>query len=225
MGKIWKWCLLNDLSGKLETGWQQVKGSWYYLYSNGVMASNEWIQYKGQWYYLKKDGDMATNCVIGNWAINKDGVATKQINTNSDLFEFIKRFEGCQLKAYICPAGVKTIGIGCTNPYWVSHGQITMDEAKQAFNQDIKKFETAVDKLINGLNLNKYQRDALISFAFNCGEAALSGSTLLKDIKAGNNNKIEQDFLMWTKGGGKTLPGLVTRRKAEAKLYLEGKYI
>ena len=90
MGKIWKWCLLNDLSGKLETGWQQVKGSWYYLYSNGVMASNEWIQYKGQWYYLKKDGDMATNCVVGNWAINEDGVATKQINTNSDLFEFTK---------------------------------------------------------------------------------------------------------------------------------------
>lgn len=226
MAEIWKWCLVDD-NGNLVTGWKQLKGVWYYLYSNGVMASSEWVKYKNEWYYLNKNGSMATNTVIGNWKIDARGVATEIVNNNSDLFEFIKRFEGCYLKRYICPAGVPTIGIGCTNPKWVNKWTITMDQAKQAFNEDIQKFEAGVDGLANKNNvkLNKTQRDALISFSFNCGLASLKNSLLWKDICAGNTSRIESDFMMWVKGGGQTLPGLVTRRRAEAKLFLTGKYI
>ena len=68
--------------------------------------------------------------------------------------------------------------------------------------------------------INQCQFDALVSFAYNCGSGALKGSTLLKRV---NNNPadltIVDAFLMWTKADGKTLAGLVSRRKAEAKLY------
>lgn len=222
MSKVWKWCLLDTDKKQLCTGWVQLNGKWYFLYDNGVMASAEWLQYRNNWYYLNKDGDMAINTTIGNWNINAEGIATKQVNTNSQLFEFIKKFEGCYTKAYRCPAGILTIGIGCTNSKWTSKGTITLEECKQAFNEDIKRFEKGIDDL--GLNLKSYERDALISFAFNCGIGALQTSTLLKDIKANRRANITSDFLMWNKANGKVLQGLTNRRMAEANLFLYGKY-
>lgn len=225
MSKQWKWCLLDTDKKQLCTGWIQLNNKWYFMYENGIMASAEWVRYKNKWYYLNKDGDMAVNTVIGNWKIGTDGVATEQVNTNSQLFEFIKKFEGCYTKAYYCPSGVLTIGIGCTNTKWTAKGTITIEQCKEAFNEDIKTFENGVDSL--GLSLKSYERDALISFAFNVGLGSLKSSTLIRIIKEGNRNTtdITNAFGMWVKGsGGKTLPGLVTRRQAEAKLFLTGSY-
>ena len=39
------------------TGWQKVGDNWYYLYDDGVMASDTWV---GN-YYLKSDGTMAVS--------------------------------------------------------------------------------------------------------------------------------------------------------------------
>ena len=72
--------------------------------------------------------------------------------------------------------------------------------------------------------LNQAQFDALVSFAFNLGAGALETSTLLKKLNAGKYAAVPQEFEKWVKAGGKTLPGLVRRRTAEAQLFEKGVY-
>ena len=64
------------------------------------------------------------------------------------------------------------------------------------------------------------QYDAMISFTFNLGPGNLRSSTLLKKLNAGDRAGAADEFLKWTKAGGKTLPGLVKRREAERALFL-----
>lgn len=73
------------------------------------------------------------------------------------------------------------------------------------------------------VELTPHQVDALTNFAYNCGVAALRKSTLLKLVNQNPKNpKIRDAFMMWTKAGGKVLPGLVRRREAEADLFMNG---
>lgn len=69
------------------------------------------------------------------------------------------------------------------------------------------------------VTLTKYQFDALVSFTFNAGGAALRTSTLLKKLNAGDYAGAASEFLRWVNGGGKKLPGLVRRREAEKALF------
>lgn len=140
----------------------------------------------------------------------------------------IKEFEGClksigggKFVPYICPAGVLTIGWGHTN----AHGrQFTQDDiwsqrdCDKALAEDLSGFERAVEKLVK-VKLNQNQFDALVSFAYNCGEGALAKSTLLRKLNAGDYDGAAREFGKWTKGGGRVLNGLVRRRNAEAKLF------
>jgi GH24 family phage-related lysozyme (muramidase) len=98
---------------------------------------------------------------------------------------------------------------------------------------DLKRFERAVNEGITTVSLTQDEFDALVSLTFNIGPANFAGSTLRKKI---NENKyrsgdaaqrktaideIEKAFLAWNKSGGKRLPGLVARRKAEAAAFLK----
>jgi lysozyme len=140
----------------------------------------------------------------------------------------IKAFEGClkkvgpdQYKAYVCPAGVTTIGWGTTT----EHGhRITKDmvwTAKQcddAFLRDMKSFEKDVRRLVT-VPLRQWEWDALVSFTYNCGAGNLQKSTLLKLVNAGRFASAAEEFKKWNKGGGKVLPGLVRRRNSESLLF------
>jgi lysozyme len=135
----------------------------------------------------------------------------------------IRKFEGLKLKAYICPAGVWTIGYGNTfyeNGSKVQEGEkITLDRADKLLFFVVQKFESEVSKLVKS-SINDNQLGALTSFAFNVGAGNLAKSTLLKKVNANPNDvTIRDEFMRWTKAGGKVLNGLVTRRKAEADLY------
>ena len=143
----------------------------------------------------------------------------------------IKRFEGCKLTSYKCPAGVWTIGWGNTiykNGEKVKEGDtITQEEADELLKWMVEnKYEMSVKMLLgeNYAIMPELSSDALTSFAYNCGTSALAKSTLLKKIKANKNDlvTIKGEFMKWVKGGGKTLPGLVKRRAAEFELYMEG---
>lgn len=68
--------------------------------------------------------------------------------------------------------------------------------------------------------MSQGQFDAMVSFAFNCGEAALRSSTLLKKHLSRDYAGAAKEFARWNKAGGKVLPGLVKRRAAEAALYM-----
>lgn len=132
--------------------------------------------------------------------------------------ELIKRFEGCRLIAYRCPAGVWTIGYGHTKG--VHEGQkITQDEADRMLETDLVYYEQMTCMMVEQ-PIGEYQMDALVSMAYNCGVGALRKSTLLKLVNANPNDPhIRDAFMMWNKAGGKVLAGLVKRREAEANLY------
>jgi lysozyme len=72
--------------------------------------------------------------------------------------------------------------------------------------------------------LNQHQLDALISFTFNCGEGSLAASTLRKRLNRREYAAVPQELNKWVMSGGKRLPGLVRRRKAEGALFSHGKY-
>lgn len=145
-----------------------------------------------------------------------------QISENG--LKLIAQFEGCELKAYRCPAGIWSIGYGHTGDDVEPDMTITEDEAFELLGRDTVKTEKSVSKMLvtqiaNGL-INQNMFDALVSFAYNCGTGNLQKSTLLKKVKANPfDPSIENEFMRWTKAGGRELPGLVKRRKAEAELY------
>ena len=142
-----------------------------------------------------------------------------ELHTTSVLFEKIKEFEGCRLRAYRCPAGIYSVGYGHTEN--VKRGDIiSLFQAKEYLRQDIAYFEKHV--LALGVAKTPPQLDALVDFAFNCGTLALRSSTLLKVIRrGGTEEEIKKEFMRWTKSKGKVLPGLVKRRKWEANRFFE----
>ena len=131
----------------------------------------------------------------------------------------LKKFEGCKLKAYRCPANVCTIGYGHTSaagaPQVVDGMIITQADADDILKRDIVKFEVAVMDLVK-VKLTQNQFDVLVDFVYNAGDKNLQSSTLLKKVNAGKFDEVPAELMKWTKGGGKVLPGLVRRRQAEA---------
>ena len=142
------------------------------------------------------------------------------------LLDLIKQFEGCKLTAYKCPAGKWTIGFGSTfymDGSKVKEGDtITQADADIMLEKTVEDFRIQVVRIVPG-TLPSGAVDALTSFAFNCGTAALLKSTLLKRIKENplNLKGIEAEFSKWNKGAGKILPGLVRRRAAEYRMYAD----
>ena len=131
----------------------------------------------------------------------------------------IKQFEGCRLKAYkpVSTEVYWTIGWGHYGPD-VKEGQvITQAEADALLVSDCQRFADAVDNpaycpLTGQLNAN--QRDALISFTFNCGAGCLK--TLCKGRTPA---QICEAMALYNKAGGKVLAGLTRRRAAEQALF------
>ena len=130
--------------------------------------------------------------------------------------DLIKKYEGCRLTSYRCVAGVLTIGYGHT--YGVKEGQkCTQAQAEQWLIEDCQKFADYVDNpsyVPVTSQLNDNQRDALISFAYNCGQANL------KTLCAGRSiAEISKAILKYNKAGGKVIQGLIDRRNEEKKLF------
>lgn len=131
--------------------------------------------------------------------------------------ELIMKFEGFREKAYLCPAGIWTIGYGTTKDV-KKDDVVNQKEAEKL----LKEHLSVVEGFINNLNLNLTQNqfDAICSFVYNVGRTAFLKSTLLKQIETNTNSlEIAIQFKRWNKANGYVLPGLIARRKAEAELY------
>lgn len=151
---------------------------------------------------------------------------SKITKTGTAGIELIKKFEGFMSKPYKCPAGIPTIGYGATfypdgKKVTMSDKAITEAEGTALLASMLTKFEQYVDSYcIDTITQNQF--DALVSFCYNLGPANLKASTLLKKVNLNPNDEtIRTEFMKWTKAGGKTLKGLVTRRTAEADLYFK----
>ena len=138
--------------------------------------------------------------------------------TYEKAIELIKKFEGCSLKAYKCPAGVWTIGYGHTKG--VKIGQvITQLQAEVLLLDDIEVVVSSIKRLLK-VNLGINQLCALISFTFNVGVGNLQKSTLLKLINEKKLGLAANEFNKWVYANKKKLNGLVKRRQAEKDLFL-----
>ena len=129
------------------------------------------------------------------------------------------------LNAYQCSAGKWTIGYGNTfyedGTSVKSGDKISKERAEILLTLILVTFENDVKKLVKS-NINQYQFDALVSFAYNCGVGNLKASTLLKKVNINPSDaSIKSEFLKWNKAGGKILLGLTKRREAESNLYFK----
>lgn len=140
------------------------------------------------------------------------------MKTSQKGIDLIKKFEGCVLKAYKCPAGVYTIGYGHTNNVRPDD-VITQQDAEDLLKLDLAKFEAAVNSAVK-VSLTQEQFDALVSFTYNLGAGNLQSSTLLKKLNAGDYAGAAEQFGKWVYAGKTILEGLVRRRAAEKDLFL-----
>ena len=140
--------------------------------------------------------------------------------TNNGL-KLVKSFEGFSSKIYLDSAGLQTIGYGhLILPHEKSSFKnvLSISEAESILKQDLAIAENAVARLIK-IPLNNKQFDALVSFTFNVGAAALQRSTLRHKVNRSEHEQVPAEFIRWVYANGRKIPGLIRRRIAEAELY------
>jgi lysozyme len=159
------------------------------------------------------------------------------------VLKMLKHHEGVKSRPYLCPAQIWTVGVGhvlyqeqirlpvVRKPGY--EGMIRKDytlqiedfrpwsdgEIDDLLAQDLATFTRGVVRLTHG-RVTAGQFGALVSFAFNAGLGNLQRSTILMRHRRGDHQGAADAFRMWTKGGGRVLPGLVKRREDERALYL-----
>jgi lysozyme len=139
--------------------------------------------------------------------------------------KLIKPFEGFRSEAYLCPAGVWTIGYGTTfyprTGRKVKPGDICSEANAEVYLKDcirlyflpeVEGFEHAPPNVLG----------ACISLIYNIGATAWARSTARRKLRAGDYVGLAKAVKLWNKAGGKVLPGLVRRRAAEADVILQG---
>ena len=135
----------------------------------------------------------------------------------------IQLFESFVPTVYLCPAGKQTIGYGhVIRPIDSIKPPISQEQALDLMRADLAPIETYLTGVLPGIP--QCQFDALASFAYNVGLAALDNSTLLRKLKAGDVVGAGNAFGVWVyaKVSGKSviLDGLITRRAAERSMFM-----
>ena len=138
--------------------------------------------------------------------------------------ELCRRFEGFSSKPYICPAGYATIGYGTV--YKPGGEKVTMQDMpiSQALAEEWLIYELrhtyapGVIRLCPASVANERLFNALVDFTYNLGVGRLQTSTLRRKVNAGDLSGVKEQLMLWVRGGGRVLPGLVKRRAAEAAL-------
>lgn len=150
---------------------------------------------------------------------------------NLELAEALcKRFEGFRSRPYLCPAGVPTIGYGST--YYADGRKVTLqdppisepDARALLLEELLHNYAPGVLRqcpvlLTLAMNANDWGKlNAIVDFAYNLGVGRLQTSTLKRKINAQDWEGAKEQLMLWVRGGGRVLPGLVARRKAETLL-------
>ena len=159
--------------------------------------------------------------------------------------DLMHKYEGFRSRPYLCPAHIWTIGYGHVlyqeqirlpvvrvegketpmirkefplkpedNRVW------TKTEIDELVRTDVGTFERGVLRLVPGVVGRQGSFDALVSISYNFGLGNLQRSTIRMRANRGDWAGAAEAFRVWTKGGGKVLPGLVKRREAEIALFL-----
>jgi lysozyme len=138
--------------------------------------------------------------------------------------ELCRKFEGYRAKPYLCPAGVATIGYGST--YYADKRKVSLDNApmdeptaRALLMVELEHtYLPGVLRHCPGLITDERKCNAIVDFVYNVGIGRLQTSTLKRKINAQDWVGAQEQIMLWTKGGGKVLPGLVKRRLTEKML-------
>ena len=148
----------------------------------------------------------------------------------------IKHHEGVRAKPYRCPALLWTVGVG--HVLYPEQAKLPMEERKafplrgvdtrtfgmeevnEILRKDLARFESGVLRLCPVAATRQGVFDALVSFSFNVGLGNLQKSSIRMKTNRGEFEEAAEEFMKWTKAGGKILPGLVKRRTDERARYL-----
>lgn len=132
--------------------------------------------------------------------------------------DFIRNEEGCELKAYLCPAERWTIGYGHTAG--VTEGmEISQAHAEDLLRADVIDVAQRMSSYIKA-PVTKWQYIALVSLSFNVGDLRRKAPKLLHNLNSRQEDRAAHEFLGICRAGGKVVPGLKRRREKEAKLFL-----
>jgi lysozyme len=150
--------------------------------------------------------------------------------------KMIAHHEGIRLKPYRCDAALWTIGVGhvidanqckmtmadrlcmpCPSDW---NRTFTINEVNALLAKDLERFERGVLKYCPNAGSKQSWIDSLVSFSFNVGLGTLQRSTLRQKHNRGDYQGAADEFLKYTKAGGKVLKGLVNRRNDERAVYL-----
>jgi len=135
------------------------------------------------------------------------------------LINLIKEFEGCRLEAYLCPAGVWTIGYGATGKGIVKGTKWTQEKAdNKLHDMALQVLHDTIDASTILLYQSFEKQAAIADFVYNLGITKYNSSTLKRRVDAGDWPAAKSELLRWDKVKGKPLAGLTRRRKREAEL-------
>lgn len=132
----------------------------------------------------------------------------------------VAHFEGYVPWVYRDPIGRLAACYGHDDQTMTPGKRFTAAECQAMLDEDLLKHTEAIDCIKRPLTDG--QKAAFLSFAFNVGNNAFCGSTLVRKANAGDMAGACAELSRWTLAGGKELPGLVRRRAAERSM-CEGK--
>ena len=160
------------------------------------------------------------------------------MKTSDRAMAMIRHHEGVRNRVYLCPAKLFTVGIG--HVLYPEQAKLpvserlqfqlkpehdrrwTDDEINALLASDLARFERGVARYCPNVIDNQGRFDGLVSLSFNIGLGNVQRSSLRMKNNRGDFEGAAEEFMKWTKGGGRVLPGLVKRRLDEQRLYLGG---
>jgi len=143
---------------------------------------------------------------------------------NEAGLDLIKHYEGWRASVYLCSSNRNTIGWGSTwdrdgNAVTPNHPDITAKQGEYLLLREVRHSERAIGKLVKS-ELTENMFSALCSFVYNVGSGNFQRSTLRMKLNRGEYGEAAKEFGKWKKASGKTIRGLVIRRKSERELFL-----
>ena len=158
------------------------------------------------------------------------------MKVSENALAMIRHHEGVRMRPYRCPASLWTVGVGhllypaqaampvsdrLQFPLRAEDDRVwTAEQVDALLAQDLVRFERGVARYCPAAVGHQGRFDALVSFAFNVGLGSLQRSSLRMKTNRGEFDEAADEFLKWTKAGGRVLPGLVKRRQDERALYM-----
>ena len=165
----------------------------------------------------KKNTQLNTGVVQKQAKSQKMEHGENNMKISEEGLALIKKFEGCELEAYQCAAGIWTIAYGRIKE--VKEGNTcTQEQAEAWLDEELHEYESYINDMVE-VSLLQNQFDALVSWVFNLGPSNLKASTMLKVLNNKEFEEVPSQIKRWNKAGGVILGGLVKRREAEANLF------